>query len=114
MFISDPEYHLSKKLGRMFRWLYATLIAIWLISLLMLSGCQTVPDPLPTNIAPTKVIYVQVKAPQFLLQPNYVYVEPKTYGQAIDGYLEALGALGECNADKAKIKEWNDVKAQGN
>ena len=109
MLIKDPVYHSYKKLGRMFKWLYVMLIAIWLISLMMLSGCQTVPDPLPTNVIPTKVIYQQVEVPDVLLQLNYVYVEPKTYGQAVDAMLEALGALGECNADKLKIKEWSDV-----
>ena len=111
MFIEDRAYHERKKLGRRLKWLWLGWIAVALISLWMLSGCQTSPEPLPTNIAPTKVIYVQVHVPALLLQPNYVYVEPKTYGQAVDGYLEALGALGECNADKLKIKEWNDVKA---
>ena len=114
MFIEDPAYHEQKRFGRRLKWLYLASIVLALLCLWMLSGCQTTPEKLPTNIAPTKVIYVQVKAPQLLLQPNYVYVEPKTYGQAIDGYLEALGALGECNADKLKIKEWNDVKVQGN
>ena len=111
MLIKDPAYHSYKKLGRWLKWLNVMWIVACLIFLMTLSGCQTVPEPLPTNIAPTKVIYVQVHVPALLLQPNYVYVEPQTYGQAVDGYLEALGALGECNQDKIKIGEWNNVKA---
>lgn len=76
---------------------------------MLLSGCQTVPEPLPTNVQPTRVIYEKVDVPDTLLTLNLVYSEPTTYGEAVDAMLEALGALGECNADKLKIKEWNDV-----
>ena len=77
---------------------------------MMLSGCQATPEPLPTNVQPTKVVYQAVKVPDQWLILNQVFVEPTTWGESLDALLEAYGALGQCNSDKLKIQEWNHVQ----
>ena len=111
MFIEDQAYHEQKKFGRRLKWLYVGTIALFLICLWMLSGCQSVPQPLPANVQPTKVIYVKVTVPDELLVLNEWWVEPTTWGEAVDAMFEARGALDLCNADKELIRRWNDVKA---
>ena len=126
MFIEDRAYHAQKKLGRQIGWIYALWIAALLIFLLiMLPACSTTQPPLPANVPLTKTIYEPVYVPNELLQLNEVYgvitPPPQTESvcnqslmmleQTSDLALESLGALELCNADKLKIKEWNDVKA---
>mgnify|MGYP001814692862 CR=1 FL=1 len=67
---------------------------------------------LPTNECATEIIYEPVPIPDKLIQINTIHAEPETFGDSVDLALVALGALGECNADKVKLQEISNVKTR--
>ncbi|WP_445662470.1 Rz1-like lysis system protein LysC [Citrobacter farmeri] len=87
------------------KWLLRVMIALVSLCLLaQLTGC-----------ADTRTVYVPVPAvplPSNLTTetPQPYIPDPLTYGASLDLNVSLLSALGQCNIDKASIREIETVK----
>lgn len=88
------------------KWLLRMMIALFALCLLaQLSGCSN-----------TKIVYVKVPVvplPASLMADTpYPEIEDKmTWGQSLDLNVSLLSALGQCNRDKADIRQAEKQRA---
>ncbi|WP_425979439.1 Rz1-like lysis system protein LysC [Enterobacter kobei] len=88
------------------KWLLRmTIVLIGLCLLLLLTGCgntRTVYVPVPVVPLPASLTSET---------PQPAIPEPLTYGSSLDLNVSLLAALGQCNNDKASIRNIQKVRA---
>ncbi|WP_420267883.1 Rz1-like lysis system protein LysC [Citrobacter portucalensis] len=95
-----------RELRKISKWLLRVMIALaGLFLLQLLTGCGN-----------TRAVYVKVPAvplPANLTSetPQPAIPEPLTYGASLDLNVSLLSALGQCNVDKASIREIETSRA---
>ena len=105
--MQNSRTHWSHREPRLIsKWLFRVTIALISLCLLqLLTGCGTTrtvyvpvpPVPLPANLTTET--------------PLPLIPEPLTYGASLDLNVSLLSALGQCNIDKASIREIETSRA---
>lgn len=103
---SSRSYWTHREPRQISKWLLRMMIALASLFLLqLLTGCGS-----------TRTVYVQVPAVPLPVSltvetPQPAIPDPLTYGASLDLNVSLLAALGQCNIDKAGIREIENTRA---